>query len=329
MGVPPTVAAVSLRLRIIDPHYYAMTSQLQRDFSARSVDDAMSDVFVSKLLPHDRYLHLEMRNTQNVSDPVFDAYWPLSALCQQLFGDDRIAPSWVATEMVEAIANDWSRSDGWQFGLDGLQVVGVIGVVSGSDCEHFLFAHPSQIGFVYMHCLLSASGSSTAIRQPSLPLPLTFRAGCTHLDRRQLLSLRVGDAIRLMALAPVMLLEETHLCNFRFDGDTLVIERNQDVGENVDDFAPHALSDMSREFVEWRHLSLRCDFVLPTRAYGLLELDAMREGSILPLDSNAVTMVEMRIGKQVVAIGELVQIGEAIGFEVKRLLVKPTASGAV
>lgn len=318
-----TRPASGVVLRAIDPQYYALMSQLR----PAERDSPHSEIVVSKLSPEYRYLHLSARDLRQGTQAAFDVYWPVADVCRQLFGDDRIAPQWVAPEMIEAIAMDWSCAEGWRFGLDDLHIAHVVGVIDGRDCRHFLFAHTTPVGTLLMSHSMGRGNRIGTIRLPAFPLPLVFRAGHTHLDRAQLLSLRSGDVVRLMALAPSVLLDGTHLCNVRFDGDTLVVEGNDDSKRDRGDRLAACLGAPDSEGVAWDQLTMTCDFVLPMRRYKLAELDQMHEGAILPMDPRALTEVEMCVGKQVVAVGELVQIGELVGFEVKRMLIKPGAPG--
>jgi flagellar motor switch/type III secretory pathway protein FliN len=316
---PQKNLARSLKLRAIEPHYYALASQLP----AADPNVPNADVVVSTLSPHDRYLHLTGRDLRQTIRPAFDVYWSVADVCRQLFGDDRAAPDWVAKEMIEAIAMDWASADDWRFGVAALHVEHVVGVIDGQDCRRFLFAQATPMGTLFMPHLMRANNGMGEIRLPDFPLPFIFRVGQTSLDRTQLLSLRRGDVVRLMALAPRVLLGDTHLWNFRFNGDTLVIERNDDAKQDQGDHTLQSVGGVDGKVIGWDQLTMRCDFVLPTRPYRLAELDRMQEGTILPMDSRAISEVEMYVGKQVVAIGELVQIGEHIGFEVKRMLIKP------
>lgn len=315
-----TNLASALVLRAIDPLYYALASQLP----LAKPNVAHASVVVSTLSPQDRYLHLSARDLRQTTQPAFDVYWSVADMCCQLFGDDRAAPHWVAAEMIEAIAMDWSCGDGWRFDVEGLHVEHVAGVIDGKDCRRFLFAQATPMGTLFMTDLMRASNGTNEIRLPDLPLPLIFRVGQTSLDQAQLLSLRRGDVVRLMALAPRVLLDDTHLCNFRFDGEMLVIERSdEDAKQDRGDHILPSVGGADDGAIGWDQLTMRCDFVLPTRAYRLAELNQMQEGMVLPMDTRAISEVEMYVGKQVVAIGELVQIGEHIGFEVKRMLIKP------
>ena len=302
---PQTNLARGLTLRAIEPQYYALVSQLP----PADPNLPNADVVVSALSTQDRYLHLTVRDLRQTMRPAFDVYWSVVDVCRQLFGDDRAAPHWVATEMIEAIAMDWSCADDWRFGVEGLHVEHVGGVIDGKDCRRFLFAQATPMGTLFMAQLMRGNNGMNEIRLPDFPLPLIFRVGQTSLDRTQLLSLRRGDVVRLMALAPRVLLDDTHLCNFRFNGDTLMIERNDDAKQDRGDHTLQSVGGADGEAVTWDQLTMHCDFVLPTRPYRLAELDQMQEGTILPMDSRAIFEVEMCVGKRVVAIGELVQIG--------------------
>lgn len=299
-----------LTLRSLDPGYCAKARELRLGAGYRT---RLARLDGSRL-----YVHLD---TLFLGRPQA-AYWCADDLCQLLFGDERLPPDRIDPPFMARIADDVLSDPEFDFGIEALHVQRVCGAVRGQVCQEYLFERETECGKLYLSTLEPRSPWTDAARSCNLPVPLSWRVGRTSLDSMQLGRLRHGDVIRVSEWRPIVLAASLALMTFTFDGETAVIEAPFD--ESDDDFpqphfAPARLDDAP---IALERIPVSCEFVLPMREFKLDELSMLEPGAVLPLERAALSAVEMRVGRHCVALGELVQIGDEVGFEVSRLLLK-------
>lgn len=297
------------RLRQIDPKRSDMARRL-RLMSSPGITLAYLDA--------DRlYLALNVL-VKHTSHRMF---WSVDDLCRIFFGDYRVPSASTDPGLVVNIASDVLLEPGIDFGIDHFHVESVCSALFGRKLRNLLFAHDTPCGKLFSETLLQSHAVMPDIRLHHLPVPLRWRVGCSFLDRVQLATLRTGDVIRVSAWRPTVYAEKYAVCPFTFDGETVVVQRHRSDAEDPIEIGPLAQEQLNEASLPFDRIPLACEFVLPTREFKLDELNALTEGAVLPLDNQALRAVEMRIGKHCVALGELVQVGDAIGFEVNRVLI--------
>lgn len=297
------------RLRQIDPTRSEMARRLRLM--------ASPGITLAQLDTQRLYLALDVQ-VNHLSHRMF---WSVDDLCRIFFGDYRVPSASTDPGLVINIASDVLLESGVDFGVPHFHVERVCAALFGHKLRNLLFAHDTPCGKLFSETLLQSHAVTPDIRLPHLPVPLRWRVGCTFLDRPQLAALRTGDVIRVSAWRPTVYAERYAVCPFTFDGETVVVQRHRSDADNPIEVGPLAQEQFNETPLAFDRIPLACEFLLPTREFKLDELNALTEGAVLPLDRQALRAVEMRIGKHCVALGELVQIGDAIGFEVNRVLI--------
>ncbi|MNH45851.1 type III secretion system protein SpaO [compost metagenome] len=66
-------------------------------------------------------------------------------------------------------------------------------------------------------------------------------------------------------------------------------------------------------------LPVKLEFVLGELTLSMATLNACIEGQVLPLESTAVSNVEVRVAGKCIAVGELVQLGDRLGVELREV----------
>lgn len=66
-------------------------------------------------------------------------------------------------------------------------------------------------------------------------------------------------------------------------------------------------------------LPVKLEFVLGELTLSLAALNAFIEGQVLPLESTALSNVEVRVAGKCIAVGELVQLGDRLGVELREV----------
>ena len=66
-------------------------------------------------------------------------------------------------------------------------------------------------------------------------------------------------------------------------------------------------------------VSVKLEFVLDERTITLAELNNLMSGSVLTLGRDAIMGVEIRIAGRKIAIGELIQMDERLGVELREV----------
>ncbi len=297
------------RLRQVDP--------MRSDMARRLRLSASPGITLAQLDVDRLYLALDVL-MHHTSHRMF---WSVDDLCRIFFGDYRVPSASTDPGLVVTIASDVLLESGIDFGMHHFHVERVCSALFGRKLRNLLFAHDTPCGKLFSETLLQSSLATPDVRLAHLPVPLRWRVACTFLDRLQLATLRTGDVIRVSAWRPTVYAERYAVCPFTFDGETVVVQRHRSDAEDPNEVGPLAQEQFNETPLPFDRIPLACEFLLPIREFKLDELNALTEGAVLPLDNQALRAVEMRIGKHCVALGELVQVGDAIGFEVNRVLI--------
>lgn len=180
-------------------------------------------------------------------------------------------------------------------------------------------------------CIATATGPvwieslhATAVPPAPVDLPddlrlsLDLRLGRRRLRVAQLRALRPGDVVLLDTLAPTALLEGRALFSFALnEGHIMVIDF--DAMAALDD-APVRQEDAPTDAeprLELGQLTVTVDVVLCRMGYSLAELSELQPGTTLPLADDAHRHVELRVQGQLLAIGELVGVGDGLGVQLQ------------
>jgi type III secretion protein Q len=145
----------------------------------------------------------------------------------------------------------------------------------------------------------------------ALPLNLQFSLGRTELSHAQWLHAAPGDVLVISHTCHRLYLLSRWVGHFLFDSEGLIM--NVASGPQHGPLLEQSLHDAQ--------LSLA--FILHERPVTLQQLSEMMPGQVLPLDPSAATQVRVMAGRNVVAIGELVQLEDRLGVEILRLCRGP------
>lgn len=296
-----------LRLRALDPDY-CMKARALRLGAERGA----------------RITRLDKGRLYAQLDIVFQerpqiAYWSIDDMCQFFFGNDRLPVDMLDQIFLYRITDDLISYSNLKFDDGDIRLDRVRGVVPGLTCQEYLFERQTECGKLYFLTAGVASRSTSAVRLPQFPVPLKWRVGRAFLNPTQLRRVNAGDVIRLCEWRPVVVAASLSLMTFTLDGDTAVIEAPLDESDADVPDVPMDAEQYNDGPLPLERIPVSCEFVLPVREFRLNELSTLEPGAVLPLDRSALRAVEMRVGRHRAALGELVQIGDEIGFEVSRI----------
>lgn len=133
--------------------------------------------------------------------------------------------------------------------------------------------------------------------------PLQAVLGHSLLPPHQLRHLAAGDVLVITEQSRQVLLADQCIGLFTIIEEGLHMQFTDP--EAVEQVAPCALSP----------LPVKLAFVLDERTLSMAELNQLIEHQVLPLSAEAATGVEVRVGGQCIAKGELVQLDDRLGVE--------------
>lgn len=169
-------------------------------------------------------------------------------------------------------------------------------------------------GFLWLVQLPSASVSAYSPLRAwvrTLPLRLQFNLGRTYLAHSQWLQVSPGDVLVIDQVWHRLYLLSRWVGQFLFDSKGLIM--NIASGPQHGPVLEQSLHDAQ----------LSLEFILHEHPVTLQQLSEMTPGQVLALDPCAATQVRVMAGRNVVAIGELVQLEDGLGIEILRLCRGP------
>ena len=135
--------------------------------------------------------------------------------------------------------------------------------------------------------------------------------GETALSPLQLRRLAEGDVLMIAEQTCQLWLAGRRIGQFTFIEEGLQMELTPQ--EVTSDLAECALSP----------LPVTLQFVLAELTLSMAQLNDFIEHQVLPLDAQALQQVEVRVGEQCIAVGELVRLDEQLGLELREVFRGP------
>lgn len=140
-----------------------------------------------------------------------------------------------------------------------------------------------------------------------VPQVLRVVVGCTHLGALQCRRLSAGDVLFIAEQTRQLFLANHEIGQFTFIEEGLHMElTTQQV----------AASPMTCALSP---LPVKLEFVLAEHTLSMGELNELIEQQILPLELQAARQIEVRAGGKCIAVGELVQLDDRLGVELREV----------
>lgn len=153
-------------------------------------------------------------------------------------------------------------------------------------------------------------------KQPPRPLQAWLQAvpqvlrvvlGSSELGRLPHRQLAKGDVLVIAEQTRQLFMADRCVGQFTFVKEGLHMQLTPP--DNLSPSTPCALSE----------LPVKLEFVLGELTLSMAQLNEFIERQVLPLESTAASNVEVRVGGQCIAVGELVQLGECLGVELREV----------
>ncbi|AJC22363.1 type III secretion system cytoplasmic ring protein SctQ [Pandoraea pulmonicola] len=171
------------------------------------------------------------------------------------------------------------------------------------------------------------------------PVIIDFVLGSSVASLSVLDSVEPGDALLIGTRKPCAMVGGTALCGFDIEDDYIMLN------EQIDEIAPYdddereygdeasALSSEQNEFhadppcFSVDSLPVRLEFVLQRETMSVAEVAKLHAGAVLPVREGAQGCVSIRANGQVIAFGELIQVGDCLAVEVRSLRLAQLGRG--
>jgi type III secretion protein Q len=163
----------------------------------------------------------------------------------------------------------------------------------------------------------------------ALPIPLCFILGYSTISLALSTKLMIGD---------VLLIEQQFFCitthskllgNYQLTEGGIQVENfNEDISPDIEsDQSMQALPESAIErdsSVPYGRIPIKLEFVLEERSIAVAELTQLAPGAILELKHDAEQHITIRANGVILAKGELVQLDDRLGVEIKTIYANPT-----
>jgi type III secretion protein Q len=160
------------------------------------------------------------------------------------------------------------------------------------------------------------SSCSSANWLSPLVLPIDYRIGAARLPARRVTGLRIHDIVLFELAHGTANFNEQSLFHFNFNTEHIVVD---DILSNIEIQQADEAGETSAG-VDVSTLSVSIDVVLCRMQQTLGELSDLQPGATLPLAEGAHRSVRLMVGRQCVATGEVVQIGERLGVQIESVM---------
>ena len=141
----------------------------------------------------------------------------------------------------------------------------------------------------------------------AVPQALRIVLGTSELARWPSRQLARGDVLVIAEQTRQLFMADLCIGQFTFSKEGLHMQLTPPV--NPSPSAPCVLSE----------LPVKLEFVLGERTLSMATLNEFIEGQVLPLEATAASNVEVRVGGKCIAVGELVQLGDRLGVELREV----------
>ena len=209
------------------------------------------------------------------------------------------------------------RFDCASLGYERACFLGRLDAQDDSEMQPCLSSHEGDVWIEQLHGAPSVSSASVSWLS-SLVLPIDYRIGATQLPARRLAGLRVHDIVLFELVYGRAFFCEQALFHFNFSTEHIVVD---DILSNIESQQVGVVEE-TYEGVNVSTLSVSIDVVLCRMQQTLGELSDLQPGTTLPLPETAHRSVRLMVGRQCVATGEVVQIGDRLGVQIETVMPK-------
>ncbi|MFG3449023.1 type III secretion system cytoplasmic ring protein SctQ [Stenotrophomonas sp. NPDC047960] len=191
---------------------------------------------------------------------------------------------------------------------------------------------PTAQGMAWIEHAESAAGASLAPTTLRLRVPVEVGIARLCLPLHRLRRLAPGAVLLLDLLQPVARSGARRLYSFDFTLETISVNTPFDFLDDDDgcaDITPSAppaaetANPASSPGIDIKRLPVNVDVVLCQLQHAIGELDGLQPGTVFNLPADAWKQLQLRVNGQVIARGELVQVGEQLGVQLAQAPVLP------
>lgn len=150
----------------------------------------------------------------------------------------------------------------------------------------------------------------------ALHLRMQINLGWSHVSYWELAKLMCGDVVLLTHIANFAVVNDKVVLRFSIKDENMIVEsmEENDIPTNSE------VTLIEENGISLDNMDLRVEFFLEDRTMTLAELQCLQPYDLLPLTiSSSPVNVSLRVGKKIIASGELVRVDEKLAVEIHQL----------
>lgn len=188
---------------------------------------------------------------------------------------------------------------------------------------------PTAQGLAWIEQADIVHAGAIAAPLQALRLPVELGIARLRLPLHRLRGLAPGAVLLLDQLHPVARTGGRRLYSFDFTLETIAVNTPFDFLDDDDgsaDIAPPAVApaaDAPAAGIDIKRLPVNVDVVLCQLQHAIGELDGLQPGTVFHLPVDAWKQLQLRVNGQLIAHGELVQVGDQLGVQLAQAPVLP------
>lgn len=193
--------------------------------------------------------------------------------------------------------------------LDSTQIA--YPLVSMEPTEGFIWAELADITFPMLPKI------TNEVNWSHLTLQVKISLGYTLIHYTDIVELCCGDLFMLEVPTCTAIIANAITMGFKMDEDSMIIDSMEEYNVSTID---ESISLVEKNCLTVDNLELKVDFFLEERNMTLAELKNIQMNEHLPLQTACETViVSLRVGKQVIATGELVRVDDRLAVEIHNI----------
>ncbi|WP_230350804.1 FliM/FliN family flagellar motor switch protein [Lelliottia sp. WAP21] len=181
-------------------------------------------------------------------------------------------------------------------------------LISMDSVEKFIWAELADI------TLPKLPKKTNAKNWSQLPLHMDIILGCTAISQCEMADLELGDVLIITDCFCNIIVANALAILCKIEEDNMVIDSIEEYNTSYSESSV-SLVEASKLSVD--NMEIKIDFLLEQKSMTLAELQTLQVNDLLPLQNEGAQInVSLRVGKIVIATGELVRVDDRLAVEI-------------
>ena len=271
-------------------------------------------------IPHKQFIHI----VGTLNKRTVNVYCNIDKLLQQCSADTAsLAVEEIDKKLLAGLAKRYFSSNEllMPVSLQPFDEFHVLDVIDGTQVSPPLISMGCEDKFIWVELkdidipVLKSKGNNKDWSQLSLQTYVSL--GSTTISFMDAKNLTPGDLLMLVDYSCKIIIANTLAISCRIEEDNMIVDSME---EYNGDYVSDSVNILEASDVTMDNIALKVDFVLEEQSMTLAQLQTLQINELLPLQGDGTRInVNLRVGKLVIASGELVRVDDNIAVEIQKI----------